>query len=238
MNKKFLLLGLVLLMSCGEEVPRADQSFKNLGQIVAVDSEENLTTGDVDLLQRVCDALASKESFFKSAIINKKLSYTYVQSESSCGAEPSPVEVEFEITSDNGQLAYSSSSATPLFNYVETESYGSLEVYCNKLGEVDVDQGIDGVPRYLEEGKMVNIISLFTDRSSVCSGDNDTICAFVQFAYKLDDGNYRVDQIVKLSIDTNDRSTPKGIVEEKEVAEVCSSDSAKQSTRKITLKQD
>jgi hypothetical protein len=239
MNKLFAIIICFTLFSCGEEVPREDQSFKNLGNIVAVD-DEILTAGDQELLSKVCNALSSKESYFKSFIVNNTLSYTYTQSESICGATPSPKDVTLSIDSaDNGKLSYNSESDTPLFNYVETKSFGSLEKYCERLDGIDEDQGIVGVPRYIEEDNMVNIVNLFTERSSVCSGDNDTVCAFVQFAYKLDDGNYRVDQIVKLSIDTNDNSTPKGIVEVKEVAQVCLTDSSKKETiRKITLKED
>jgi hypothetical protein len=239
MSKIALLFVFVLAFSCGEEVPRADQSFQNLGNIIAADSDESLTAGDQDLLQRACDALASKESFFSSSIVNNSLSYTYTQSESVCGAKATPVEVTYEVeAAENGQLSYTSDGVAPVFRYVETKSYGSVDKFCEKLDSLDPAVGIQTVPRYIQDENVISGISLFTDRSSVCSGDNDTVCVFVQFAYKLEDGKYRVDQIVKLSIDTDSSSSPKGIVEEKEVALVCSTDASKETKRKMTLKEE
>jgi len=229
----FYLSLIILLVSCGQEVPRTDQSFSNLGNILAVNESESLSSSEKDLLIKACNSLKSKETYLNNYLVNNDFSLTFTQSNSECGAEASESEAVFNIDNgDNSALEFVSETSSPLFKYVETASKGAMRDFCSQLSSEE------GVMRYKLTSGVYQVINLFTDRSTECSGDTDTVCAVVQTAYEKEDGNYKVEEVVKLTIDNDEDSSPRGLVQAKELAQICQSDTEKKSTRIMKIKAD
>lgn len=226
MRNKIKIISLFVLLSCGQEVPRADQSFSNLGNILTISESDVLTSTEKSYLTTVCNSLSSKGNYLSNYIINNDFIVNINQSSSVCSATATKSDGEFKIESGNSSsLQFTSESANPLFKYVETANNGALSDFCKQLSG-------DEVKRFNLSGGIYKVLNIFNTRNSSCSGDSDTICAFVQYAFQTSDGKYKVEQIVKLNIDNNSNSTPRGIVERKEVVEVCSNDN-EETSRKI-----
>ncbi len=229
--KAFLILSsLIFLLSCGAEVPRADQSFKGVGNYITQDESLVLSENERNKLTSICSALGAKESYFRSLVVNNTVNATYTQASSVCDASESSSDANIEIVLENSELQFvANGGSDPLFKYVEGSSNGTLEDFCDAI---DSD---DDIKKQIASGQSLLIVNILASNSSQCSGD-DIDCLTVEYAFKTDDGRYRVEQAVKLSINTDDSDRYRGMVSKKEFVGLCSTDSSKKTKKTMTLK--
>lgn len=227
--KALILLTLLLLISCGTEVPRVDQSFSGVGNFITADESLTMTSSEKSNLQLICNSLNSKEAFVSNYIINNTFSATYTQSNSVCGADATNSEVVVEIVKNSGDLEFESTSGgDPQFDIVETDSNGTVEKFCEQVTE-------DEVKSQVLSGQNILIGRVIGANGSGCSG-SDVACFILEYAQKTDDGRYRVTQAVKLTVNTDSGDQYVGMVNSKELSEICTTESSKRTSRSMSLK--
>ena len=233
MKALFLLIS-ILLISCGaEDLPRGDRSLEGVGNFITADESLEFTEGEKTTLNNICDALGAKDSYFRTLVINSTVSADYSQKESVCDGESNERDISVEFSLDGGNLIYEATNDDkPVFKYVETKSNGSLADYCELIENANPN---DIIQKQISKSQSIIVANVFDSTSSRCEG-LDSVCAIVEYAFRTDDGRYRIEQAVKLTVNNDTDSNTRGMVVKKDFAQMCNSDINKRSSKSMSLK--
>lgn len=227
--KALFILFSILFISCGSEVSLNPENFGGIGNFITQDESLVLSESEKSSLNQICNALSAKSSYFRALVVNNTFSATYSQGIGNCGADVASSDVSLEIALSNGDLEFQpNGGADPIFKNVETDSNGSLKDYCDAVDE-------DSVTTQMQMGQALMVISVFGANSSQCSG-NDVTCAIVEYAFKDDGDRYRIEQAVKITVNTDEADRYKGMVTKKEFIQVCASNTSEKTKKVMSLK--
>lgn len=210
------LLGLmVLAVACGK-TPSVTSSGSLLGQEISpvLSTVDSATASRV---QKICDALAVKDSGFRMVYVNGISQFKFNTSFTDCLGVQKTSNVSARITIVSSQLDYELISGQSFSTQLETPQRGKISALCLRLSSLT--QPVQVSTNTLVQYEIIN--------GSFCSGTANSECVVLKTAFRQEDDTFVVTMEDKFLIDMQDGAL-KGMVKRHETTDLANCNDKKQ----------
>lgn len=211
MKKCFYLIGLILLVSCGDVAEEDTSERQSIGGTIPL--ETNLVGDSYTIAENICLAFSNKRADFNAGFNSTNLYKIYEQD---C------TEDEYDFTGDvtakvsrvsTDQYKFVITSGSSLITNVETDKSGMMEILCDEIEyNNSVAENLQKTISVIRDEGLYRYYHSFTQ-----SGPNYIL---TRGKYVLDGENYineAIDNLIIYGLDT----VKEGLIIEKEAIEQC-----------------
>lgn len=190
---------LVLISACGKtgEVKPAQSLGKYIDAVVTP-----IDANTQDKAMVLCQALANKDTTFRTTYLNDYTKFNFTTSLQSCVGTEQTSQVVAKLRLASGQLEYNLVSGNYFSTQIETFQQGVISAVCSRLFALTQ-------PIKISEDTLVQYE--FSSGAQKCSSDNDIQCITMRTAFRQDSGRYMVTMEDKFFVNTK-AGTMKGMV--------------------------
>lgn len=210
------LLGLIILaVGCGKS-PSVTSSSDQLGQVISpvLGTVDSATVGRV---QKICNALAVKDSNFRMIYVNGISQFKFTTSFTDCLGAQQNSNVSARVAIVSSQLDYEMISGQNFSTQLETPQRGKISALCSRLASLS--QPLQVSSNTLVQFEIIN--------GNYCSGSASTDCVVLKTAFRQDNDSFVVTMEDKFLIDMQDGAF-KGMVKRHETADLANCNDKKQ----------
>lgn len=212
------LLGLIILaVGCGKS-PSVTSSGGQLGQVISpvLSTVDSATVGRV---QTICNALALKESGFRTIYVNGISQFRFTTSFTNCLGTQQNSNVTARVAIISSQLDYEILSGQNFSTQLETAQRGKISALCSRISSLT--QPVQVSTNTLVQYEIIN--------GSFCSGTGSSECVVLKTAFRQEDDRFVVTMEDKFLIDMQDGAL-KGMVRRHETSDLSTCSDKKQTS--------
>lgn len=211
MKKGFLLITLMLGVSCGVSVPvEEDKSIEQrLDSIRSIDSVETLSAGESQIIQTICLDLQSKKSLFRNfSSLGTTLSYT--GQKKSCSDEEASALPNFTLgIEDRGDLLVFSASETAPFRDIIVHDRDEMALVCDHV--TSALSNSEAPTRVIKTGANPLWIFPFSEGDGRCL-DQEVNCLYVESGVKSSGTKYKIRDVSFFAVNADLNDPLRGVV--------------------------
>jgi hypothetical protein len=168
---KWIVLFVLIISACG----KVQDEVQDVGAIRnAIESE--ITVQEQEKMDKICDAIASKDTNYKNSYVNNAARFNFTVSYKPCSGASTTDAVVARLVESGGVLSYSVVSGSNFQSYPETPNSGLIKQLCSAL-----DQG--KLKKPFVSGSSA-IWFKFSNGDTGCRNANDTTCLEMEIGYK------------------------------------------------------
>ena len=206
--KNAIYLLLILLISCGEELPPKEPGDE-LRSTQELSTSGNLVFSEINILKQVCNYLRAKDRYFKSNVVNSNQEFDFETQYKDCGStETITNTVSLSIQQSSNQIKfYKTSGEGQYFTDYEGHEQGLIAPFCEMITQEN-----SSVARYIVNGNKVNWIYPLGTNTTYCPEDINTLCVVVEGGIVTDDDLATITERHSLAIGTRKYKNRQGMI--------------------------